>query len=129
MREAREEMAGEHAIRKFEDLRVYQSAVELAAKTYQESALWNPDERFGIVSQVRRAAVSVALNIAEGYGRKESAGEMKQFLRMALGSCNEVIACLDIVQALSCHSVEASSLRVSYEVLAKQLYTLAKKWK
>jgi four helix bundle protein len=127
MREAKEERG--QVIRRFEDLKVYQSAVQLAAKVYRESAKWNPDERFGIVSQVRRAAVSVALNIAEGYGRKESAGELKQFLRMALGSSNEVIACLDIVQLLGYRGVEASSLRASYEVLAKQLYTLAKKWR
>ena len=53
----------------FEKLHVWQEAVEFSAEIYSTTAGFPPDERFGLVSQFRRAAVSVAANIAEGNGR------------------------------------------------------------
>ena len=56
-------------IQSYRDLRVWQSAMDLASEVYSVSANFPSDERFGLTSQVRRAAVSVASNIAEGHGR------------------------------------------------------------
>jgi hypothetical protein len=51
------------------DLRVWREAVSLTTEVYRVTALFPSDERYGLVSQARRAAVSVAANIAEGHGR------------------------------------------------------------
>jgi four helix bundle protein len=128
MREASEGRSEHKPISRFENLKVYQTGVDLAVSVYGETARWPDRERFGIVGQIRRAAVSVVLNIAEGYGRKDSVQELRHFLRIALGSCNEVMACLDIARKLEYYKDESLVLKSSYEVLAKQIFTLTKKW-
>ena len=79
----------EKAIRSYRDLVVWQKAMELVAEIYQRTRAFPMDEMFGLVSQMRRAAVSIPSNIAEGYGRA-STGEYKQFLGHARGSLWEV---------------------------------------
>jgi len=85
-------------------------------------------EKLELGSQIRRAAVSVALNIAEGYGRKDSLREFQHFLRNALGSCNEVCVLLGIVKSLE-YIQEAAYKEVSeeYDILGKQIYRLREK--
>ena len=73
----------------FRDLRVWQAAMELVEKVYQYTARLPPEERFGLVSQIRRAAVSVPSNIAEGNART-TRGEYVQFLGIARGSLAEL---------------------------------------
>ena len=73
----------------FEDLIVWQKADELAFQLYSVTRTFPHDELYGIVSQLRRAAVSVCSNIAEGTGR-QSANETRQFLNIARGSLAEV---------------------------------------
>jgi four helix bundle protein len=63
--------------------------MELVAEIYRLTRAFPADEMFGLVSQLRRAAVSIPSNIAEGYGRT-STGEYKQFLGHARGSLWEV---------------------------------------
>ncbi len=76
-------------IRSYRDLVAWQQAVELAATIYALTKDWPREELYGLTSQVRRAAVSVAANIAEGYGR-DNLGSYVQFLRIAQGSLKEV---------------------------------------
>lgn len=76
-------------IRSYEDLIAWQKAVEFCQQVYEVSGAFPPDERFGLISQVRRSAVSVPSNIAEGYGRGTPA-EYVRFLRVARGSLYEV---------------------------------------
>ncbi|HEX7705936.1 MAG TPA: four helix bundle protein [Thermoanaerobaculia bacterium] len=73
----------------YRDLRVWQTAMDLAVRTYEETSAFPSEERFGITQQMRRAAVSVASNIAEGYGRRTSR-QRYNFLETALGSLFEL---------------------------------------
>jgi four helix bundle protein len=76
-------------ISSYRDLKVWQEAMTLAEQTYRITARFPKDEMYGMTSQIRRAAVSVAANIAEGDGR-ESSGGFVQFLRMSQGSLKEL---------------------------------------
>jgi four helix bundle protein len=76
-------------IQSYRDLRVWQHAMLLAEFTYRVTKSFPRDELFGMVSQMRRSAASVAANIAEGYGR-ENKGSYIQFLRIAQGSLKEL---------------------------------------
>jgi len=76
-------------IRSFRDLVAWQKGVELCQRVYEDSKCFPADERFGLVAQMRRAAVSVPSNIAEGYGRR-SRRDYLRFLNMALGSLCEL---------------------------------------
>jgi len=69
--------------------KVWQESVELVVQCYRLSAGFPADERFGLVSQVRRAATSVPANIAEGFGRWNSR-EFAHFLAIASGSLREL---------------------------------------
>ncbi len=73
----------------FHDLIVWQSAIELTVSIYGLTRSFPKDEMFGLASQMRRASVSVASNIAEGRGRL-NAGEFRQFLGLAQGSLCEL---------------------------------------
>ncbi|HJW08436.1 MAG TPA: four helix bundle protein [Holophagaceae bacterium] len=70
-------------------LQVFQLARELAVAVYKATSNFPPEERFGLQSQLRRGAVSVAANIVEGCARRTS-GEYIHFLNIALGSSAEV---------------------------------------
>lgn len=61
----------------------------LAERVYQHTRSFPSDERFGLTSQIRRAAASIPADIAEGYGREQT-GSCVQFLRVAQGSCKEL---------------------------------------
>lgn len=79
----------------FEQLRVYQEARKLVNLIYVLSKRLPKEETYGLVTQIRRAALSIMLNIAEGQGRKTKK-DHKQFLLIARGSAYEVIAILQI---------------------------------
>jgi four helix bundle protein len=76
-------------IKSYKELVVWQKAMLLAEGVYRLSVNMPKEERFGLISQIRRAAVSVPSNIAEGQGRL-SRGEFKQFLGQARGSLYEL---------------------------------------
>lgn len=73
----------------YQDLKVGQRAIELAEPCYAGTRKFPKDEIYGLTSQIRRAATSVAAHIAEGYGR-ESPGDFVRFLRTAQGSLKEL---------------------------------------
>lgn len=83
----------------FQDLVVWQRAIELSLEVYRYTADFPPEKRFGLTAQLRRAAVSVASNIAEGYGRS-TRGEYVLFLGHARGSNCEVQTQLVIAKHL-----------------------------
>lgn len=84
----------------YEELAVWQRAMELTAAVYRLTQGFPREELFGITSQIRRAVVSISCNIAEGQGRN-STGEFRQFLGVARGSDGEVHTLLQIARTLN----------------------------
>ena len=76
-------------VRSYQDLVAWQKAMDLVTKIYQVSHKFPREEIFALTSQLRRAAVSVPSNIAEGQGRN-STKEFRQFLAISLGSVAEL---------------------------------------
>jgi four helix bundle protein len=73
----------------FQDLTVWQRAMEMSECVYRLTKTFPKEELYGLTSQLRRASISVASNIAEGRGRSTT-GEFRQFLSIAQGSTFEV---------------------------------------
>jgi four helix bundle protein len=74
---------------KYSDLRVWQEAMDLVVETYRMSKSFPSEERYGLASQIQRAAVSVPSNIAEGHGRK-STNAYTNHVSIAFGSLMEL---------------------------------------
>jgi four helix bundle protein len=83
----------------FRDLIVWQRAMQLTVTIYRLTQRFPSEELYGLTSQLRRSAVSIPSNIAEGQGRM-SVGEFRQFLGIARGSNCEVQTQLEIARAL-----------------------------
>lgn len=73
----------------YTQLQVWQKAHALTLAVYRETLKWPQEERYGLTSQVRRAAVSIEANLAEGQGRRGSA-EFGRFVSLAMGSAAEL---------------------------------------
>lgn len=102
------ERNGGQTYRHFRELHVWQLARLLATDVYRLTATFPPSEQFGLTSQLRRAAISISSNIAEGHGRRLD-GAFVQFLRIAIGSTNEVESLLVIASDLEMISKEQST--------------------
>ncbi|MEX2218322.1 MAG: four helix bundle protein [Phycisphaerales bacterium] len=84
----------------FRNLAAWQRGMELAREVYRETAVMPDSERFGLTSQMRRAAVSVPSNIAEGYGRGTRT-EFGRFLRIARASLFELWTQLELATTMN----------------------------
>jgi four helix bundle protein len=91
--------------RSYRDLEVWKSAVTFVKEIYLVTARFPPSEIYGLTGQIRRAAVSIPSNIAEGQGRN-SPKEFRQFLGIALGSVAEVETQLIIAKEIAYLNVE-----------------------
>ena len=114
-------------IRSYRDLHVWQLGVRLVLESYKVGQRLPTDERFGLTAQLRRAAVSVPANIAEGHGRN-SRGDYRYHVWVALGSLRELETLLEIATALK--YVDAKSLegvRGLCDELGRMLTRLAKR--
>lgn len=124
--------AGESArgpVRSFRDLEIYQRAIANIAALRGVLESLPAEERFGLAQQLRRAAVSVAANIAEGYSMQRSARHFRAYLERALGSCNEVLALLDAAEALGYIGQDRrKQVAEAYELLARQIHRTAQVW-
>ena len=83
------ESTSQQLIRDYKDLHVWQKGMQLAKEIYLLTSKFPSEEKFGLVSQLRRAAVSIPSNIAEGQARNTT-GEFVQFISHAQGSAAEV---------------------------------------
>jgi four helix bundle protein len=87
-------------VRSYRDLEVWQKAMDLVVECYEITKRFPRDEIYGLILQLRRAAVSIPANIAEGRGRKHKA-EFIQYLSIAYGSLAELETRLQIAQRLN----------------------------
>lgn len=86
-------------MKSYKELTVYQKSYQLSLQVYQITLKFPQEEKFGLTSQMRRAAVSIPCNIAEGY-RRRGRKEYIQFLHIALGSCGELETLLSLSKDL-----------------------------
>ena len=116
-------------IQTYKDLNVYKKAYKLVLDMYQITNKLPIEERFGLISQIKRAALSIPLNIAEGYGKRSSTMEFKRYLTMAKGSCNELQVLLDLCMDLEYISQEEhKTISERYDEVGKMLYGMLEKW-
>ncbi len=76
-------------VKDYKDLKVWQKGIEIVDKVYAVTATFPREELYGMVIQMRKAAVSIPSNIPEGFVRQHNK-EYKQFLYISLGSCAEL---------------------------------------
>jgi four helix bundle protein len=86
-------------MRDFRNLEVWNLGKQFATACYRATASFPKEEKYGLISQIQRAAVSIPTNIAEGSGR-DSDAELLRFIRIALGSLNEVETLFAIAEEL-----------------------------
>lgn len=84
----------------YRELKVWNKSVELATAIYENTVDFPVEEKYGLISQIRRSAVSIASNIAEGAGRGTTP-QFIQFLTIAYGSCYELSTQLIISKNLN----------------------------
>lgn len=84
----------------FRELIVWQRSIQLVKSVYEKTKVFPKEEMFGLQMQLRRCAISVPSNIAEGYGRQHTS-EYVRFLQIARGSLNELITQLEIAKSLN----------------------------
>ena len=117
-------------IKSYKDLRIYQNSYKLALEIHKTVQNLPKEERYEISSQIKRAALSIPLNIAEGYGKKSSKRDFKRFLSIALGSCNETLVLIDFIKDLNYISEKEHREYIErYTRVGRQIYTLIEKWK
>ncbi len=115
-------------IKSYKDLEVYQESYKLAIALYKQVNNL-PKEAYELVNQSKRSALSIPLNIAEGFGKKESAAEFKRYLRIAIGSANETEVLLEMLKDLGYFDQETYIRYIEpYQVLGKRLNMLLQKW-
>jgi four helix bundle protein len=106
---------------RFEKLEVWQRAIDHAARVYSITRDFPSDERFGLTNQMRRAAVSISSNIAEGTGRISDV-DFARFLEIAYSSLMEVVSQASIaVKQKFLHKEAFEELYSESEELAKML--------
>jgi four helix bundle protein len=106
----------------FRDLKAWEKAHRLALSIYRETSSFPDGEKYRLISQMRRAAVSVAANIAEGCGRGTDA-DFARFLQIALGSAAELEYLVVLARDLSLVDLEANFSLHSQVIEAKKMLT------
>lgn len=111
-------------VKSYRELRVWQQGVDFCVKVYQVTSGFPKEELYGLTSQIRRAAVSIPSNIAEGQARNTT-GEFSQFLGISKGSLAEIDTQLEIARRLSFISNESfQSFENEIETIGKMLNAL-----
>ena len=108
----------------YRDLAIWQLAMEIIVGVYRVTRTHPPEEKFGLIAQLRRAAIAIASNIAEGHSRL-GAGEFRRFVSIARGSGAEVETQLAVAVALEfIRADEIASLSSQLDRLSKMSFSL-----
>lgn len=114
----------------YRKLEVYEKSYRSAVEIYRMTADFPKEERYGITDQMKRASVSIALNVAEGYARRESQEELKRFLRMAVGSAAEMQVLIEFAKDFGYIGEERySEAKEAYETIGRMLNAFIRKLK
>ena len=116
-------------IQNFRDLDVWQKGMLIVKEIYKVTGSFPQSELYGLVSQMRRCAISIPSNIAEGFNRLHNK-EYKQFLYISLGSCAELETQIEIAMDLKYMSKEDKDILLEYiDHESRMLNSLIKKLK
>lgn len=108
------------------ELKVWQRSIDLTVDVYKATSEFPSEEKFGLTSQMRRSAVSIASNIAEGAGRN-TPGEFKQFLGISNGSSYELMTQVIVANRLNLIDEQTCKpLLSTLDELQKMTYNLQK---
>ena len=106
----------------YKELQVYRKSYAQAIRMYELTRSYPSSERHGMISQMRRAAIGIPLNIAEGYGKVERGKEFLRFLSMARGSSAELEVLLNFSRDLGYMTEEAyREAAIAQEEVGKML--------
>ncbi len=115
-------------IRSVSDLEIYNLSMRLLKIVYEFTADF-PRSEFSTQDQIRRAAKSIPANIAEGFAKKISSKEFKRYLTIALGSSDEVVAHLKMIEIIiPTDTFSARELLEQYIILSKRINKLRSSW-
>jgi four helix bundle protein len=115
------------AIRSYKDLIVWSASMNLAHEVYNVTEAFPKSERFALTSQMRRAAISIPSNIAEGWGRN-SAASFSYFLKIAFGSYTELMTQLELAYRINYLSGEQlDKFGEMGESISKMIFVLIQK--
>ena len=112
-------------IKSYRDFEVWQKSMDFVEDVYKALSKFPKEERYGICDQIRRAAVSIPSNIAEGFGR-DTPKEFAHFLAIARGSLYETMTQLEIASRLG-YLAPNSGLYPQAETIGKMLNSLRKR--
>lgn len=113
-------------MRPHRNLDVWKKAMDFVLEIYRMTATFPKSEQFGLISQMRRAAVSIPSNLAEGAGRKGNK-EFRQFLNIAQGSISELDTQLELAHRLEyINKDDVTAIIVNLTEISKMFYGLAK---
>ena len=115
-------------IQSYKELEIYKRSYKLALKLHKITINFPEEERYDLISQIRRCSKSIPTNIAEGYGRK-SKEDFKRFLKISLGSCNELQVHLEFSKDLKYISKEIyKEISKENEEIGRMIYSTIEKW-
>ena len=114
-------------IKNYKDLDIWKRSIELVEEIYRLTKTFPKEELYGLTSQMRRAAISIPSNIAEGFTRFHDK-EYKQFLYISLGSCSELSTQIIIASRLKyLDDNKSNNLLNDLEIICKMTMNLIKK--
>jgi four helix bundle protein len=117
------QLAGAH-IKSYRDLDAWQLAMKVVVEIYRVTKAFPSDEKFGLTAQLRRAAVSIPSNVAEGHNRL-GPGEFRRFVSIARGSVGEVETQIAVALALGFIAADEITMPSSQlDRLSKMLFAL-----
>ena len=115
-------------IKDVSDLEVYKESLRLLPEIYELTRKL-PKSEYDLVLQIRRSGKSIASNISEGFAKRVSDKEFKRFLKIAIGSSDEVITHLRMIAIVQPRlSLEAKILAEKFKVLSKRINSLHTHW-